>query len=73
MAKAPEAAEAERRVATIKLTAAMRKQIVKELGVDGGVDKIPDSIRVTRVPHEAVGLTERDAITAANSWVLVLV
>jgi len=73
MAKQPSAPKAERRVARIKLTAAMRTQIAEQLQIEGGVAGIPDSIRVMRVPHEVVGLSEREAITAANSWVLVLV
>jgi len=72
MAKPSYEPEGERRVATIKLTAAMRSQIAKQLELDGSAN-VPSSFRVARVPHDAVGLTAREAINAANSWVLVLV
>jgi hypothetical protein len=57
------------RVSTIKLDDATRKKILADLGVQGTVDWIPESIQVARVHASAIGAK----ITRANPWVLVMV
>jgi hypothetical protein len=46
------------RVSTIKLDDATRKRILAELGIEGDIDWIPDTILVTRVHASALGITK---------------
>jgi hypothetical protein len=58
------------RVSTIKLDEATRARILAELGVEGNIDWVPDTVHITRVSAAALGALRP---TLPNPWVVVMV
>ncbi len=58
-----------KQVSLIKLSATVRRKIMKNLGISGSLRHIPDKITIARISHRDLKLTKAEAVKQA--WLLV--
>jgi len=54
-------------VSVLKLSAPMRRKIAKDLGIDAGIEAVPESIQIVRARRQDLGTR----VALPQTWILV--